>query len=67
MSRTNKEGHSHSNNGNNRILKFKTGGSILDVMESVVEIGQTMGYNMDGCLKNIESIISDQGDFQVFK
>ncbi|GJV79741.1 RNA-directed DNA polymerase, eukaryota [Tanacetum coccineum] len=39
-------------------------GSILDVMKSVVEIGQTMGYNMDGCLKNIQSIIGDQGDFQ---
>ncbi|GJT67848.1 RNA-directed DNA polymerase, eukaryota [Tanacetum coccineum] len=33
------------------ILNKKTascGGSILDVMESVVEIGQTMGYNMEG-------------------
>ncbi|GJU57979.1 hypothetical protein Tco_1235745 [Tanacetum coccineum] len=56
-SKSNKEGQSYTKSGNNRILNFKTGGSILDVMESVVEIGQTMGYNMEGCLKNIESII----------
>nr|GEV05557.1 RNA-directed DNA polymerase, eukaryota [Tanacetum cinerariifolium] len=27
-------------------------GSILDVMESVVEIGQTMRYDMEGCLRH---------------
>ncbi|GJY64666.1 RNA-directed DNA polymerase, eukaryota [Tanacetum coccineum] len=26
------------------------GGSILDVMDNLVQVGQTMGYNMDGCL-----------------
>ncbi|GJV74554.1 RNA-directed DNA polymerase, eukaryota [Tanacetum coccineum] len=40
------------------------GGSILDVMEGLVEVGQTMGFNMEGCLKNIEAIISAQGDCQ---
>ncbi|GKE08530.1 RNA-directed DNA polymerase, eukaryota, nucleotide-binding alpha-beta plait domain protein [Tanacetum coccineum] len=66
-SKSNKEGQSYIKSGNNRILNFKTGGSILDVTESVVEIGQTMGYNMEVCLKNIESIIGDQGDFQFLK
>ncbi|GJU32554.1 hypothetical protein Tco_1176143, partial [Tanacetum coccineum] len=27
-----------------------SGGSILEVMENLVEVGQTMGYNMEGCL-----------------
>ncbi|GKC60819.1 RNA-directed DNA polymerase, eukaryota, partial [Tanacetum coccineum] len=40
------------------------GSSILDVMEGLVEVGQTMGFNMEGCLKNIEAIISTQGDCQ---
>ncbi|GJS23932.1 hypothetical protein Tco_0452564 [Tanacetum coccineum] len=60
---SNKEGQSSSKSVNTSILKIKSGGSILDVMESVVEIGQTMGYNMEGCIKNMEAIIGDQGDF----
>ncbi|GJY44019.1 hypothetical protein Tco_0432232 [Tanacetum coccineum] len=60
---TNKEGLSSSKSGNHRILNLKPGGSILEVMESLVEIGQTMGYNMEGCVKNIEAIIGDQGEF----
>ncbi|GJU88190.1 RNA-directed DNA polymerase, eukaryota, reverse transcriptase zinc-binding domain protein [Tanacetum coccineum] len=28
----------------------RTGGSILSVMEEIVKVGITMGYNMDGCL-----------------
>ncbi|GKG28077.1 hypothetical protein Tco_0406404, partial [Tanacetum coccineum] len=60
---SNKEGQSSSKSVNASILKIKSGGSILDVMESVVEIGQTMGYNMEGCIKNMEAIIGDQGDF----
>nr|GFC91383.1 nucleotide-binding alpha-beta plait domain-containing protein [Tanacetum cinerariifolium] len=31
----------------------RTGGSILRFMEEVVKVGQTMGYNMDGCVKDI--------------
>ncbi|GJX44792.1 RNA-directed DNA polymerase, eukaryota [Tanacetum coccineum] len=29
------------------------------------EVGQTMGYNMEGCMKNIEAIIDSQGDRNV--
>ncbi|GJQ94393.1 hypothetical protein Tco_0005532 [Tanacetum coccineum] len=43
----------------------RTSGSILDAMDDLVKIGQTMGFNMDGCLKNIEEIISGQGDQNV--
>nr|GEV43530.1 RNA-directed DNA polymerase, eukaryota [Tanacetum cinerariifolium] len=48
---TNKEGLSSLKSGNHHILNLKPGGSILEVMESLVEIGQTMGYNMEGCVK----------------
>nr|GFB12393.1 RNA-directed DNA polymerase, eukaryota, nucleotide-binding alpha-beta plait domain protein [Tanacetum cinerariifolium] len=59
----NKEGRSGSKSGNNSILYIKPGGSILNVIENLVEIGQTMGYSMDECMKNIESIIGDQGEY----
>ncbi|GJU65726.1 hypothetical protein Tco_1247561 [Tanacetum coccineum] len=36
-------------------------GSILQVMEELVKVGHTMGYNMEGCIKNIEEIIDSQG------
>ncbi|GKA05643.1 RNA-directed DNA polymerase, eukaryota [Tanacetum coccineum] len=39
----------------------RTGGSILQVMEEMVKVGHTMGYNMEGCIKNIEEIIKSQG------
>nr|GFB82297.1 hypothetical protein [Tanacetum cinerariifolium] len=34
-----------------------SGGSILLVLDELVKVGQTMGYNMEGCMKNIEEII----------
>ncbi|GKF40548.1 hypothetical protein Tco_0120609 [Tanacetum coccineum] len=36
--------------GSNCSHKFKTGGSFLDVMDEIVKVGQTMGYNMEGCV-----------------
>nr|GEW15404.1 reverse transcriptase domain-containing protein [Tanacetum cinerariifolium] len=35
----------------------QTGGSILQVKEDLVKVGQTMGYQMEGCVSNIEEII----------
>nr|GEW19921.1 RNA-directed DNA polymerase, eukaryota, nucleotide-binding alpha-beta plait domain protein [Tanacetum cinerariifolium] len=32
-------------------------GSILSLMDELVKVGQTIRYNMDGCVKNIEEII----------
>nr|GEW81979.1 RNA-directed DNA polymerase, eukaryota, reverse transcriptase zinc-binding domain protein [Tanacetum cinerariifolium] len=40
-----------------------TGGSMLQLLEDVVKVGQTMGYKMDGCVRNIEEIIDIQGKF----
>ncbi|GJT47647.1 RNA-directed DNA polymerase, eukaryota, reverse transcriptase zinc-binding domain protein [Tanacetum coccineum] len=38
-----------------------SGGSILQVMEDMVKVGKTMGYNTKGCVNNIEEIIKSQG------
>ncbi|GJX69274.1 hypothetical protein Tco_0305001 [Tanacetum coccineum] len=62
---------SKTDSGPSRSGRFKissvsrTGGSILNLMEQVVKVGQTMGYNMDGCVKDIEEIIESQGELVV--
>nr|GEV07609.1 hypothetical protein [Tanacetum cinerariifolium] len=40
---------------------LRTGGSILTVMDELIKVGQTMGFKMDGCMKNIEEIIESKG------
>ncbi|GKD33834.1 nucleotide-binding alpha-beta plait domain-containing protein [Tanacetum coccineum] len=45
----------------------RKGGSILTLMDELVKVGQTMGYNMEGCMKNIEEIIESQGMDGVFR
>nr|GEV94539.1 putative RNA-directed DNA polymerase, eukaryota, reverse transcriptase zinc-binding domain protein [Tanacetum cinerariifolium] len=40
-------------------------GSILNLMEELIKVGQTMGYNMDGCLYNLTQIIESQGEAAV--
>ncbi|GJY68417.1 hypothetical protein Tco_0471399 [Tanacetum coccineum] len=57
----NKKTGSNGKCGSNRSFKLKAGGSILDVMEDLIEIGHAMGYNMEGCSKNIEAIVDLQG------
>ncbi|GJT57124.1 RNA-directed DNA polymerase, eukaryota [Tanacetum coccineum] len=37
------------------------GGSILQLMDELIKVGQAMGYNMEGCTKNISDIIDSQG------
>nr|GEW07339.1 RNA-directed DNA polymerase, eukaryota, reverse transcriptase zinc-binding domain protein [Tanacetum cinerariifolium] len=37
------------------------GGSLLNVIDELIKVGQTMGYIMDGCIKNIEEIVEMQG------
>ncbi|GKE99597.1 RNA-directed DNA polymerase, eukaryota, partial [Tanacetum coccineum] len=39
----------------------RTGGSILNLLDDVVKVGQVMGYNMDGCMTNMAEIIKSQG------
>nr|GEV20666.1 putative RNA-directed DNA polymerase, eukaryota, reverse transcriptase zinc-binding domain protein [Tanacetum cinerariifolium] len=38
-----------------------TGGSILCLLEELVKVGQTMGYNMDGCVNNMTEIVESHG------
>ncbi|GJT78022.1 RNA-directed DNA polymerase, eukaryota [Tanacetum coccineum] len=40
----------------------RTGGSIIQLIDDLVTVGQTMGYDMTGCIKNLEEIIKSQGD-----
>nr|GEU77674.1 RNA-directed DNA polymerase, eukaryota [Tanacetum cinerariifolium] len=48
-----------------RSFNLKSGGSIMDVIENLAEIGQTMGYNMEGCKRNLEDIVASHGDSQL--
>nr|GFA26792.1 nucleotide-binding alpha-beta plait domain-containing protein [Tanacetum cinerariifolium] len=39
----------------------KSGGSILQLIDDLVKVRETMGYDMKGCMKNMEEIIELQG------
>ncbi|GJY85864.1 RNA-directed DNA polymerase, eukaryota [Tanacetum coccineum] len=39
----------------------RSGGSFIFLMEEVVKVGQTMGYNMDGVVNNLSNIIESHG------
>ncbi|GKA23720.1 RNA-directed DNA polymerase, eukaryota [Tanacetum coccineum] len=58
----------HSTSRNVDVLSQRTasshiaGGFIIDVMDDLIKIGQTMGYNMEGYFKKIADIIGAQGD-----
>ncbi|GKE43044.1 RNA-directed DNA polymerase, eukaryota [Tanacetum coccineum] len=45
-----------------RVEGPKTGDFILQVLDDVVKVGQTMRYKMDGCVSNIEEIIKSRGE-----
>ncbi|GJW56539.1 hypothetical protein Tco_0103270 [Tanacetum coccineum] len=47
--------------------KVHNGGSILNILDDMVLVGHSMGYNLDGCLKDMERIIGSQGDEDVLK
>lgn len=42
--------------------KGSKGGSVLGVLEEMIKVGQAMGYTMEGCEKDIASIIERQGE-----
>nr|GEZ67674.1 RNA-directed DNA polymerase, eukaryota [Tanacetum cinerariifolium] len=46
-----------------RVIKDarKEGGSILDILDEIIKVGQTMGFTMDGCAKDMEKIIGSNG------
>nr|GEY46578.1 nucleotide-binding alpha-beta plait domain-containing protein [Tanacetum cinerariifolium] len=39
----------------------RTRGSIIQLIDNLVTVGQTMGYDMKGCIKNLEEIIESKG------
>ncbi|GJY71434.1 hypothetical protein Tco_0475137, partial [Tanacetum coccineum] len=43
------------------------GGSMLEVLDGMIKVGQTMGFSMDGCLKDMKIIIGSQGDREGFQ
>ncbi|GJX96589.1 RNA-directed DNA polymerase, eukaryota, reverse transcriptase zinc-binding domain protein [Tanacetum coccineum] len=45
----------------------RTGGSILSLLEEIVKVGQTMGYNMEGCVRDMTGIIESQGEAEVYR
>nr|GEY78037.1 RNA-directed DNA polymerase, eukaryota, nucleotide-binding alpha-beta plait domain protein [Tanacetum cinerariifolium] len=47
-------------------FKLKEGGSILDILDEMIKVGQTMGFSMVGCTKDMEGIIGAQGENVVF-
>nr|GEZ27342.1 RNA-directed DNA polymerase, eukaryota, nucleotide-binding alpha-beta plait domain protein [Tanacetum cinerariifolium] len=47
--RCSNRGFSSQQSMNSHSQKSKVGGSILDLMDELVTVGQTMGYNMAGC------------------
>ncbi|GJW14814.1 RNA-directed DNA polymerase, eukaryota, reverse transcriptase zinc-binding domain protein [Tanacetum coccineum] len=71
----NKDGHGNCVNKNSKedvsssvcsghFKKYRvprTGGSILNLMDELVKVGQVMGYKMDGCMSNMTEIIESQG------
>ncbi|GKG04910.1 hypothetical protein Tco_0315297, partial [Tanacetum coccineum] len=40
----------------------RSGGSFLCLMEEVVKVGQTIGYNMEGVVNNLSDIIESHGE-----
>nr|GEX26678.1 RNA-directed DNA polymerase, eukaryota [Tanacetum cinerariifolium] len=41
------------NNG----IKLKEGGSILEILEEMITVGQTMGFSMEGCTKDMGRLL----------
>nr|GEX65391.1 RNA-directed DNA polymerase, eukaryota [Tanacetum cinerariifolium] len=42
-------------------FKHSEDGSILEILDEMIKVGQTMGFSMDGCTKDMEKIIGSQG------
>nr|GEY17208.1 RNA-directed DNA polymerase, eukaryota [Tanacetum cinerariifolium] len=45
----------------------KSGGSILHIIEDFIKVGQTMGYKMEGRIKDFKEIVSSQGETKMEK
>nr|GEW57313.1 RNA-directed DNA polymerase, eukaryota [Tanacetum cinerariifolium] len=51
----------------NNEIKLNEGGSILEILEEMITVGQTMGFSIEGCTKDMEKIIRIQGEQVVFR
>ena len=45
----------------------RNGGSVLGIMEDIIRVGQTMGYSMEGSVKDLASIIGQQGEDNIIR
>nr|GEW66068.1 hypothetical protein [Tanacetum cinerariifolium] len=45
----------------------KNGGSILGIMDDIIRVSQVMGYSMEGCVKDLQNIIGQQGENNVIR
>nr|GEV29006.1 RNA-directed DNA polymerase, eukaryota [Tanacetum cinerariifolium] len=41
---------------------YKKGGSVLEVLDDMIKIGQTMGFSMEGCKKDMQNIIGSKAN-----
>ncbi|GJY03988.1 RNA-directed DNA polymerase, eukaryota [Tanacetum coccineum] len=48
-------------NGQIKEKGLRNGGSILEVLDDMIKVGQAMGFSMGGCLNDMEGIINSQG------
>ena len=57
----------HYSNTSTLRKKVNSGGSILEVLDEMINVGHTMGYSMEGCIKDMEKIIGLQGGHDGFQ
>ncbi|GJV80215.1 RNA-directed DNA polymerase, eukaryota [Tanacetum coccineum] len=43
-----------------RKTPYANGGSVLGVLDDIIKLGQSMGYTMEGCAKDLENIIDEK-------
>ncbi|GJQ93040.1 ribonuclease H domain-containing protein [Tanacetum coccineum] len=53
--------------GRNIGVKPKEGGSILKILDEMIKVGQTMGFSMEGCTKDMENIIGSKGVYEILR
>nr|GEW30009.1 RNA-directed DNA polymerase, eukaryota, reverse transcriptase zinc-binding domain protein [Tanacetum cinerariifolium] len=51
--------------GRTNTQELKKGGSILEALDNMIKVGQTMGFLMEGCLKDVENITGSHGDHSI--
>ncbi|KAI3767783.1 hypothetical protein L2E82_18186 [Cichorium intybus] len=67
LSRAKEDGSFGGGNGNDIAGPPVQSQSILKRLDDLVEVGQVMGFNMEGCLKNMEQIIDYHGNQNSFQ